>query len=56
MVGREGVAQRVDVFAAALHAGMKVEDVERLDLAYAPPFAPTIDPIIRAAHAARKKD
>jgi CoA-dependent NAD(P)H sulfur oxidoreductase len=55
MVGREGVAQRVNVYAAALHAGLKVEDVERLDLAYAPPFAPTIDPIIRAAHAARKK-
>jgi NADPH-dependent 2,4-dienoyl-CoA reductase/sulfur reductase-like enzyme len=54
-VGREGVAQRADVFAAALHAGMKVEEVERLDLAYAPPFAPTIDPVIRAAHAARKK-
>ena len=55
MVGREGVAQRVNVFAAALHAGLKVEEVERLDLAYAPPFAPTIDPVIRAAHAARKK-
>ena len=56
MVGREGVAQRVDVYAAALHAGLKVDDVERLDLAYAPPFAPTIDPIIRAAHRARMKD
>jgi NADPH-dependent 2,4-dienoyl-CoA reductase/sulfur reductase-like enzyme len=56
MVGREGVAHRVDVYAAALHAGLKVEDVERFDLAYAPPFAPTIDPIIRAAHRARKKD
>lgn len=55
LVGREGVAQRVNVFAAALHAGLKVDEVERLDLAYAPPFAPTIDPIIRAAHAARKK-
>lgn len=56
LIGREGAAQRVNVFAAALHAGLKVEDVERLDLAYAPPFAPTIDPVIRAAHAARKKD
>ena len=55
MVGREGVAQRVNVFAAALHAGLKVDEVERFDLAYAPPFAPTIDPIIRAAHEARKK-
>lgn len=55
MVAREGAAQRVNVYAAALHTGLKVEDVERLDLAYAPPFAPTIDPVIRAAHAARKK-
>ena len=55
LVAREGAAQRVNVYAAALHAGLRVEEVERLDLAYAPPFAPTIDPIIRAAHAARKK-
>lgn len=55
LVGREGVAQRANVYAAALHAGLKVEDLERLDLVYAPPFAPTIDPVIRAAHEARKK-
>lgn len=55
MVGREGVAQRIDVYAAALHAGLKTEEIERLDLAYAPPFAPTIDPIIRAAHEATRK-
>jgi NADPH-dependent 2,4-dienoyl-CoA reductase/sulfur reductase-like enzyme len=55
MAAREGVAQRIDVYAAALYAGLKVEDVERLDLAYAPPFAPTIDPIIRAAHEVKKR-
>jgi NADPH-dependent 2,4-dienoyl-CoA reductase/sulfur reductase-like enzyme len=54
MAGREGVAQRVNVYAAALHAGLRVEEVERFDLAYAPPFAPTIDPILRAAHEARQ--
>jgi NADPH-dependent 2,4-dienoyl-CoA reductase/sulfur reductase-like enzyme len=48
MVGREGVAQRIDVYAAALHANLKLEEVNQLDLAYAPPFAPTIDPILRA--------
>ena len=48
MVGREGVAQRIDVYAAALHAQLKVEEINNFDLAYAPPFAPTIDPIIRA--------
>jgi NADPH-dependent 2,4-dienoyl-CoA reductase/sulfur reductase-like enzyme len=55
MVGREGVAQRIDVYAAALHAALRMDDIERLDLAYAPPFAPTIDPILRAAHKARRK-
>jgi NADPH-dependent 2,4-dienoyl-CoA reductase/sulfur reductase-like enzyme len=48
MVGREGVAQRIDVFAAALQANLKIEELNQLDLAYAPPFAPTIDPILRA--------
>ncbi|MCA1850489.1 MAG: FAD-dependent oxidoreductase, partial [Acidobacteria bacterium] len=55
MVGREGVAQRINVYAAALHAQLKVEEIERFDLAYAPPYAPTIDPILRAAHAAKKR-
>ncbi len=52
MVAQEGVAQRINVYAAALHAGLKLDDIERFDLAYAPPFAPTIDPILRAAHKA----
>ena len=55
MVGREGVAQRIDVYAAALYSSLKVEDIEDFDLAYAPPFAPTIDPIQRATHEAVKK-
>ncbi|MDQ3133322.1 MAG: pyridine nucleotide-disulfide oxidoreductase, partial [Acidobacteriota bacterium] len=48
MVGREGVAQRIDIYAAALHANLKIEEINRFDLAYAPPFAPSIDPILRA--------
>ena len=47
-VGREGV-KRIDTVATALHAGMTVEEVEYLDLAYAPPFSPTWDPIATAA-------
>ncbi|MEO6391374.1 MAG: FAD-dependent oxidoreductase [Pyrinomonadaceae bacterium] len=50
MAGREGVAQRIDVLAAALHMNLKVDQIEEFDLAYAPPFGPTIDPIQRAAH------
>ncbi|HEX6446958.1 MAG TPA: FAD-dependent oxidoreductase [Streptosporangiales bacterium] len=49
LVGREGAAKRVDVFAAALHARMSVDDVAALDLSYAPPFAPVYDPVLVAA-------
>lgn len=55
MVGAEGVATRIDVFATALSAKMTLEDVEGLDLAYAPPFAPVYDPILIAATVARKR-
>lgn len=45
-------AKRIDVFATALHAGFDVGDVADLDLAYAPPYAPVYDPVLRAAQAA----
>lgn len=54
MAGREGVAHRIDVFAAALHLNLKVDQIAEFDLAYAPPFAATVDPILRAAHKATK--
>lgn len=53
MVGRDGVAQRIDVIATALQAGMGVGDLLGLDLAYAPPFSPVYDPVIQAAQAVR---
>jgi NADPH-dependent 2,4-dienoyl-CoA reductase/sulfur reductase-like enzyme len=49
LVGREGVAKRVDVVAAALHAGATAGELERYDLSYAPPFAPVWDPVLLAA-------
>lgn len=49
LVGREGAAKRVDVVAAALHAGMTVADLRALDLSYAPPYAPVYDPLLVAA-------
>lgn len=52
MVGKDGVAHRIDVMAAALYAGMGIEDLASLDLAYAPPYSPVYDPIIQAAQAA----
>jgi CoA-dependent NAD(P)H sulfur oxidoreductase len=55
MVGEEGVAHRIDTLAACLYAKMTVEDVSRLDLAYAPPFATVWDPILIAANVASRK-
>ena len=53
MVGR-GAAKRIDVIAAALYGGWAVEDLTRLDLSYAPPFAPVWDPILVAANVATR--
>ncbi|MBC7250996.1 MAG: CoA-disulfide reductase [Anaerolineae bacterium] len=55
VIGREGVARRIDVLAAALHHGWTVEDLARLDLAYAPPFSPVWDPLLVAANVALKE-
>ena len=44
-VGREGVDKRIDVLATALRAGMVVEDLIDLDLAYSPVYGSAKDPI-----------
>lgn len=50
MVGKEGAALRINAAAVALHAGMTVEAFSQSDLAYAPPFGPTWDPLLTAAN------
>lgn len=55
LVGRDGAAKRVDVVAAALHAGFSIHDLADLDLAYAPPYAPVYDPLLQAAQAAQRR-
>lgn len=52
--GEGDTALRINVVAAALHAGMKLDDFEQLDLAYAPPFAPVWDPLLVAAQQLRR--
>jgi NADPH-dependent 2,4-dienoyl-CoA reductase/sulfur reductase-like enzyme len=49
IVGRDRAAIRIDTVATALEAGMTVDEVERLDLAYAPPFSPVWDPVLTCA-------
>jgi NADPH-dependent 2,4-dienoyl-CoA reductase/sulfur reductase-like enzyme len=49
IVGGLGSAKRIDTLATAITAGMVLEDLVGLDLAYAPPFSPVWDPIATAA-------
>jgi NADPH-dependent 2,4-dienoyl-CoA reductase/sulfur reductase-like enzyme/peroxiredoxin family protein/rhodanese-related sulfurtransferase/TusA-related sulfurtransferase len=44
-VGAHGVDKRIDVLAVAIRAGMTVYDLEKLELAYAPPFGSAKDPV-----------
>jgi NADPH-dependent 2,4-dienoyl-CoA reductase/sulfur reductase-like enzyme/rhodanese-related sulfurtransferase len=45
IVGPSGVDKRIDVLATAITFGALASDLFHLDLAYAPPFATTKDPI-----------
>ena len=49
MVGEEGVSKRIDIIATALYNRITVQELENLDLAYAPPFSPVWDPVLTAA-------
>ena len=55
MVGREGVAHRINAVAVALHSHMSVEQFSQTDLAYAPPFSPVWDPLLTTANQLLKK-
>ncbi len=46
IVGENGVDKRIDVFVTAMTFGAKVSDLFHLDLAYAPPFSTTKDPVM----------
>ncbi|MEI6564431.1 MAG: FAD-dependent oxidoreductase [bacterium] len=45
VVGIDGVDKRLDVFATAIRAGMTIQDLQHLELAYAPPYGSAKDPV-----------
>lgn len=49
VIGQGEADKRVNVVAAALTAGMTVEEFMNMDLTYAPPYSPSIDPVLVAA-------
>ena len=44
------VSKRIDTLVAAITGGLSVDDLAHADLAYAPPFGPTWDPLLVAAN------
>lgn len=49
-VGEDGVDKRIDVLSTAIRAGMKIKDLQDLELSYAPPFSSAKDPINMAGY------
>jgi NADPH-dependent 2,4-dienoyl-CoA reductase/sulfur reductase-like enzyme len=49
VVGTDRAGKRIDTVVAALHENATVANLERYDLAYAPPFSPVWDPVLTAA-------
>ena len=53
--GKGEVVKRVDVFAALLRHGGKLEDLLDAEFAYAPPYSAAVDPLYSIACAARNE-
>jgi NADPH-dependent 2,4-dienoyl-CoA reductase/sulfur reductase-like enzyme/rhodanese-related sulfurtransferase len=45
VVGEDGADKRIDVIATAIRAGMTIDDLADLELAYAPPYGSAKDPV-----------
>lgn len=45
IVGHNGVDKRIDLLATAIKTGIKITELEHLELAYAPPYGSAKDPI-----------
>lgn len=52
IVGAPTAGKRIDTLAAAIWTGMTVDELQWLDLAYAPPVSGVLDPVLVAARAA----
>ena len=53
VIGKAGVDKRIDVLATALYNEMTMDELEELDLSYAPPYNGVWDPIQKAARKAK---
>jgi NADPH-dependent 2,4-dienoyl-CoA reductase/sulfur reductase-like enzyme/rhodanese-related sulfurtransferase len=51
-VGKDGIDKRIDIMAVAQRAGMTIEQLQHMELTYAPPFGSAKDVINQAAFVA----
>lgn len=56
IIGKSGVDKRLDVLVTAITNEMTIDDLEDLDLAYAPPYNTVWDPIQKAARKATPRE
>jgi NADPH-dependent 2,4-dienoyl-CoA reductase/sulfur reductase-like enzyme len=52
IVGAPTAGKRIDTFATAVWAGMTVDELQWVDLSYAPPMSGVLDPVLVAARVA----
>jgi NADPH-dependent 2,4-dienoyl-CoA reductase/sulfur reductase-like enzyme len=52
VVGAETAGKRIDTLAMAIWSGMAVDELQWVDLGYAPPVSPVLDPVLVAARVA----
>lgn len=55
ILGRGDILSRINVIITAISSGMKIYEVAKLDLAYAPPYSSAMDIIITAANVLNNK-
>jgi NADPH-dependent 2,4-dienoyl-CoA reductase/sulfur reductase-like enzyme/rhodanese-related sulfurtransferase len=55
-VGEGEVAKRIDVATQLVARGASIDELANIEHAYAPPFAPAIDPLAKAAFAAQNQE
>jgi NADPH-dependent 2,4-dienoyl-CoA reductase/sulfur reductase-like enzyme len=54
-IGYGDVSKRIDVAATAITAGLRIDELAQLDLAYSPPYGSLWDPLLVAAQAILRK-
>lgn len=55
-LGTKGVDKRIDVIATAIYAGLTIDDLQALELSYAPPYSSPKDPVNMAGYKADRRN